>query len=251
VEANQQTESEQTPANMTYTNDNVDKKIQSIRERIKGNLYANKYWATFLNLPKRYIGKFITQLNDCPDQVSKAVECFNSAKSLFIHGSPGTGKTHLAVGLMYEWIPNGVNLVADPYGAFDDDGLPKIVVKNEFDNFSMFRIPKFLPSTEFFLEIKETYDKKNQTESEVISNYSFYDILVIDDLGAEKISEWSRQLFYILLDRRYRDMKQTIITSNLSLKEVSERLDDRIASRIAEMGEIIKMDGKDYRINKK
>jgi len=51
---------------------------------------------------------------------------------------------------------------------------------------------------------------------------------------AEKTTEWALQTLFVIIDRRYRNMVKTIITSNLSLNEISEKIGDRIASRSEE-----------------
>ena len=87
------------------------------------------------------------------------------------------------------------------------------------------------------------------SEENIINFYGSKELLVIDDVGAEKVSDWSRQMFYTLIDRRYREMSQTIITSNLDLDKLAEIIDERISSRIIEMGKVIKLGGKDWRLN--
>ena len=112
--------------------------------------------------------------------------------------------------------------------------------------------PVFLPAVELMLEIKESWrneeDSRAESEKRILDKYTRCPLLTIDDLGAEKVSEWSRQVIYLLIDRRYRDMKQTIITSNLTQGQLAEQLDARIASRIAEMGLVIDLGDKDYRL---
>ena len=73
-------------------------------------------------------------------------------------------------------------------------------------------------------------------------------ILAIDDLGAEKITDFVRQITYYIINEREQNMKRTIITSNFSLKEIDEMIDPRISSRIAGMCDIIDLKGKDRRI---
>jgi len=64
------------------------------------------------------------------------------------------------------------------------------------------------------------------------------DFLIIDDLGAEKSTEFSITTLYIILDRRIRELKTTIITTNLSMSQIEEHLGARIASRLSEMKNI-------------
>ena len=67
-------------------------------------------------------------------------------------------------------------------------------------------------------------------------------------LGTEKYSEWVEETLYLLIDRRYSNMRKTFISSNLNLDGVAQHLNDRISSRIAGMCEVLKMEGKDRRL---
>jgi DNA replication protein DnaC len=82
----------------------------------------------------------------------------------------------------------------------------------------------------------------------VVDKYSRCPLLVLDDLGVEKTTDWALQTLYVILNNRYTNYRQTIITSNLTLEEIGNKLGDRIASRIAGMCSIIQMKGKDKRI---
>lgn len=72
-------------------------------------------------------------------------------------------------------------------------------------------------------------------------------LLMLDDLGAQKDSEWTAETLYTILDQRYAWMRPTIITSNLRPSEFGDRLGDRLASRIREMCRRIVFDGQDTR----
>ncbi|MFB8215700.1 ATP-binding protein [Streptomyces anulatus] len=60
-------------------------------------------------------------------------------------------------------------------------------------------------------------------------------LLIIDDLGAAKASEWVEEITYRLINRRYNLMLPTLITTNLAIKDLRSYLGDRVASRLAEM----------------
>jgi len=81
-------------------------------------------------------------------------------------------------------------------------------------------------------------DREPETEEEIVNFYSDMDFLIIDDLGAEKSTEFSITTLYIILDRRIRELKTTIITTNLSMSQIEEHLGARIASRLSEMKNI-------------
>jgi DNA replication protein DnaC len=76
-------------------------------------------------------------------------------------------------------------------------------------------------------------------------NYARY--LFIDDLGAEKITEWTGQTIYYLISERYNQEKHISVSSNLTLQEVADKIDNRIASRLTEMCVVVELEGKDRR----
>lgn len=80
------------------------------------------------------------------------------------------------------------------------------------------------------------------------------DLLIIDDLGADNVSEWSNSRMRAVIDDRYGSMKPTIITSNYSPKELAKKLHKEndhtalaIISRINEMTERYELKGEDRR----
>lgn len=72
-------------------------------------------------------------------------------------------------------------------------------------------------------------------------------VLLLDDLGAAKGSEWTEEIAYRLVNRRYNDMLPTLITTNLAIADLREAVGDRVASRLAEMTERVVLTGADRR----
>lgn len=60
-------------------------------------------------------------------------------------------------------------------------------------------------------------------------------LLILDDLGAAKASEWVEEITYRLINRRYNLMLPTLITTNLAIADLRAHLGDRITSRLAQM----------------
>ncbi len=140
-------------------------------------------------------------------------------KSSFLYGEVGSGKTTQAVHIMLADIRNRY-IVGGPTGYI------------------------FITLPELFLTFKSSYNKNESTEEDLLLLYSDTPLLVLDDFGIEKSSEWSFQLLYIILTRRYDNLRKTIFTSNFSLEQLAERLgDDRIPSRIQDMCAIIEFEG--------
>ena len=179
-------------------------------------------------IPPRLKDKEITHLVGVDDKVGRALDAMRKKQSIFITGACGTGKTHLAKTLLV----SATSLY------------PR--TSPEMGKWIRFH---FLPSSEFFFELKGAFNNAGE-EEKLMLEWSISEWLVIDDIGSEKVSDWSRQMLYLLIDRRYRNMMPTIITSNLTLKQLSEQIDDRIASRIYEMGIVVDMGNVDYRFKK-
>lgn len=72
-------------------------------------------------------------------------------------------------------------------------------------------------------------------------------MLLLDDLGAAKTSEWTAELTYRLINHRYEHLRPTLITTNLPTADLRTTLGDRIASRLAEMTQRVILTGPDRR----
>ena len=95
----------------------------------------------------------------------------------------------------------------------------------------------FLSASELFYELKIAFT----TGENIIDKYrKNTNLLVIDDLGDTKPSEWARQEFLLLLNYRYEHLLPTCFTSNMSLKDLEKYYgDERITSRIERMCDVL------------
>lgn len=140
-------------------------------------------------------------------------------RGLYLHGPVGTGKTHLAVAALLEMAAAG-------------------------------RTVKFSVVRELLLKCRESYhDGAERRLPEILDNVLAREVLVLDDLGAEKISEFARaDVLLALVDRAYTDQwPALVVTSNLSLEELARKTDPRIADRLREMCTAIRLGGPSYR----
>jgi DNA replication protein DnaC len=146
-------------------------------------------------------------------------------KGLFLHGLPGVGKTHLAVAVLRQLIETkGVR------GLF-------------YDTRDLLRV------------IRSTYDPNaREAELDVLRPVMTADVLVLDDLGAEKSSDWVDETLNLIVNTRYSEKRLTIFTSNYdddpdasNPESIVYRIGIRMRSRLHEMCDFLYMDGGDYR----
>ncbi len=164
------------------------------------------------------------------------VEDYPSAKKgLLFLGTPGVGKTHLTVAILKQLMEQkGVECL-------------------------------FYPFQELLKQIRDSYDPVSlSTESQVLQPVLHTDVVAIDDLGANRISDWVEDTITYILNHRYNEQKTTLLTSNLpdtseelqgrspsGKYRIGDTLEDRIGkrvrSRLYEMCEVVKIDANDYR----
>lgn len=128
---------------------------------------------------------------------------------IYLFGSPGRGKTHLAAGTVNALVPRGIFCIYEKTGQL---------------------------LTSLFDAIRE-----KTPQGDIIEPLSRAEFLVLDDLGAEEKHEFMSAKLYEILDWRMEWLLPTIITSNLSLDEVSKRYGVRVSSRIERMCRIIEI----------
>jgi DNA replication protein DnaC len=107
---------------------------------------------------------------------------------------------------------------------------------------------KFITAVQFFMEIKETYKRDcDSAENDILEKFSRPSLLVIDEIGKRGGSDWENNLLFELLNRRYNDMKDTIMIDNRSKADFIETIGPSIASRMSENGGIIECNWQSFR----
>jgi DNA replication protein DnaC len=72
-------------------------------------------------------------------------------------------------------------------------------------------------------------------------------LVVLDDLGAERVTDWVQEQLYKLINERYERMLPTVVTSNCSLQELEYRLGGPVVDRLAEMCDVVPVTGRSWR----
>jgi DNA replication protein DnaC len=161
-------------------------------------------------------------------QVQEFVDLYPHVdKGLLLMGLVGTGKTHLAVAALQQILR---------------DKRPP--VRGRFVDF-----------TSLVLEIQMTFEGSG-SKREILQPLMECELLVVDELGAGKISAWVMDLLYYLVNTRYLENRITIFTTNFSdfpgkskigEESLADRVSHRIRSRLWEMCRRIELRGRDYR----
>lgn len=91
-------------------------------------------------------------------------------------------------------------------------------------------------SPDLLMDIRSTFEADSRIhESELLDMVDEVDLLVLDDLGAEKVTDFVLDRFYLVVNRRYEGCKPILVTSNHAPDELAARLGERVVSRLFEM----------------
>jgi DNA replication protein DnaC len=142
-------------------------------------------------------------------------------RGLWLFGETGTGKTSLAMLISKAALESGRTV-------------------------AIYSLPKLLA------RIRRTYDSEPNGESYLsfFERLTSVDLLHLDDVGAEKRSDWVLEQLYALVNERYEDQRSVLITTNLPHPELEEQIGSRTVSRLTEMCDEVEVLGKDRRYGK-
>jgi len=179
-------------------------------------------------IPKRYRGVSFERMPvvDMPPHIVREVRRYtddisaqlDAGRGLWFMGDVGTGKTTLAMLVSRAALDAGRSV-------------------------AIYSLPRLLA------EIRGTYeDGAQHSYVDLLERLSAVDLLHIDDVGAERTSEWVLEQLYSIINARYEEERAIVITTNLAPAELTEQITERAVSRLLEIcGDPLPLFGEDKR----
>lgn len=194
-------------------------RLGRLKTRLMGSGVPKRFLreASFDRNPVREIDPLV--LDDIRGFTRGIARNVRAGSGRWFYGDVGTGKTLLAMLISKAALEAGLSV-------------------------AIYSVPRLLA------EIKETYEENSRgSYMDLFRRLCAVDLLHLDDLGAERRTEWVLEQLYSIVNERWQDERSVVVTTNLALDELREQVGWRTVSRLMEMcGDPIPIMGPDRRI---
>lgn len=199
------------------------------RKQKNGNLPKHLHEATFDNANLNYYEAALTtdsgmnyrenaqKIYSLASSFVNSVQTNSHSRGLIIEGPIGSGKSYLLGSIANALIDRGIKF-------------------------------RYLVYSDLLQQIRSTYNQNNpeNNEKQILSIVQKIPVLLIDDLGTEKATEFASSTLYQIIDHRYREEKPIILSTNYSIKKLKNRfpvMGERIFQRLLEMNKYLELAG--------
>lgn len=201
--------------------DAEDRRVRELRAQRQAELLQASA------IPARFIGRTFEgfhaptdahrhALTVCRDYAEQFAAHARKGAGLILAGMPGTGKSHLVAAILQ-------SLIAA-------------------------RDVRYTTCMDMIRAVRETWRRDaDRTESQVLNALQRLDLLAIDEIGMQYGTEGEQTILFDVLDRRYREVRPTIILTNQDQKGLREFVGDRTFDRLAETCRWVPFDWPSYR----
>lgn len=177
-------------------------------------------------LPRLYLDRSFDDYTPATDSQRKALAAAQglaagTIRNLALLGKPGVGKSHLAAATATAWAQ-------------------RTGIRSEWVN-----VPQLL------VDLRAEFGTEDhETRALVRTLRNSKGLVVLDDIGREKASDWTSEMVYTLVNARYESLLPTFATTNLTPDELVANGYWPAISRLAEDGALVKVEGSDHRIRR-
>ena len=194
-----------------------NKKFEELENKKKSEERMMKIFGSIRTMNHYTFQRF--KITDGNREAFEKMRNFDSTRdNVYLHGSCGTGKTHLAYAAAKTYALNGKTVVITTP-----------------------------------LRLVDAFRTKTESEKEDrFQKFTECDFLLVDDFGISKHTDFSIEVFCEILNRRALQLKNgLVVTSNLSLDRLANKnVDDRVPSRLSGLCSLIEVVGQDFRVQR-
>lgn len=169
-------------------------------------------------------------------QVRRFTQDWDGARGLILTGSYGVGKTGLMVGALHAIAERWAALPTADAGVAIGATAPSR------------RMMLFLSASTLLDELRQGYEDRTFSARMQVAQSAA--LLAIDDLGAERPTEWVLERLFAVINSRYEWQLPTFVTTNYGLEQLADRIGPRVVERLVETGQVIDVAGPNLRTPK-